>query len=208
MQPLPENTGKRWTPAEELLLLSKSMSGIPFDTIADQHGRTPGGIYCRLMLIASTFVSEGKTVSEAARLTGLQTAQILAQIQTSGKTDSVSAVPVPPHKMQFSTTLSRADLQAIPAKRRLDTIRRYIDQHLGENVQAAAAAGKTSYLFVIPPTTAQCRSHPPAYVVTPDDIVEGLKVKFPDCRIEFSEEWVETRPGVREHRAGILIDWS
>jgi hypothetical protein len=110
--------------------------------------------------------------------------------------------------MQFSTTLSRADLQAIPAKRRLDTIRRYIDQHLGENVQAAAAAGKTSYLFVIPPTTAQCRSHPPAYVVTPDDIVEGLKVKFPDCRIEFSEEWVETRPGVREHRAGILIDWS
>lgn len=113
------------------------------------------------------------------------------------------------HTMNFSSTFSRADLQAIPAKRRLDAIRLYVDNCVDQSVRLAAALGKTSYLFVIPPvTTSQHRTHPPAYVVTPDDIVEGLKSKFPGCGVEFSEEWVETRPGVREHHSGILIDWS
>ena len=108
--------------------------------------------------------------------------------------------------MNFSTVLSRADLQAIPAKRRLDAIRRYIDHHLGQNVQNAAALGKTSYLFVIPRPETMRHAH--EYVVTNDDIIEGLKAKFPECDIEFSEEWVDVRPGVREHRSGIRIDWS
>ena len=208
MQSRPENNGKRWTPAEELLILSKSTAGIPIKAIAEEHGRTTGGIRSRLMLIAFTFVSEGKTMSEAARLTGLRVSQILARIQKSEKTDSGSAAPVPSPKMQFPTTLSRAELQAIPAKRRLDAIRSYIDHHVHQNVQLAAALGKTSYLFVIPKSTNMGQSHPPAYVVTPDDIVEGLKAKFPGCDVEFNEEWVETRPGVREHRSGIKIDWS
>jgi hypothetical protein len=110
--------------------------------------------------------------------------------------------------MQFSTTFSRADLQAIPAKRRLDAIRSYIDHHVDQNVRLAATLGKTNYLYVIVKPYSPGKSHPPAYEVTPDDIVEGLKSKFPGCDIEFSEEWVETRPGVREHRSGIRIDWS
>jgi hypothetical protein len=52
------------------------------------------------------------------------------------------------------------------------------------------------------------KSYPPAYVVTPDDLIEGLRVKFPGCDISHSEEWIDVRPGVREHRKGILIDWS
>ena len=206
MQARPENNGKRWTPAEELLILSKSTAGIPIKAIAEEHGRTTGGIRSRLMLIAFTFISEGKTMSEAARLTGLRVSQILARIQKSEKTDSGSAAPVPSPKMQFSTTLSRADLQAIPAKRRLEAIRRYIDNHLGQGVQTAAALGQTSYLFAIPPPERMRHAH--EYVVTPDDIVDGLQVKFPGCGIEFTEEWVETRPGVRVHRSGIRIDWS
>jgi hypothetical protein len=108
--------------------------------------------------------------------------------------------------MQFSATFSRADLQAIPAKRRLDAIRRYIDHHLGQNVQSAAALGQTSYLFVIPPPERMRHAH--EYLVTPDDMIDGLKAKFPGCDLEFSEEWVETRPGVRVHRSGIRIEWS
>jgi hypothetical protein len=208
MQTRPENNGKRWTPMEMSQVLSKSATGVPIKAIAEQHGRTAGGIRSRLMLVAFTFISEGKTVSEAARLTGLQTQQIIAQIQKSEKTDSGSAAPVPPPKMQFSTTFSRADLQAIPAKRRLDAIRSYIDHHVDQNVRLAATLGKTNYLFVIPKPSHMGQSHPPAYVVTPDDIIDGLKVKFPGCDLEFSEEWVDVRPGVREHRAGIRIDWS
>jgi hypothetical protein len=26
--------------------------------------------------------------------------------------------------------------------------------------------------------------------------------------VELHEEWVDVRPGVREHRSGIRIDWS
>jgi hypothetical protein len=44
--------------------------------------------------------------------------------------------------------------------------------------------------------------------VTPADILEGLKAKFPGCDVELHEEWVDVRPGVREHRSGIRIDWS
>jgi hypothetical protein len=208
MQSRPENTGKRWTPMEESQILSKSTSKVPLSTIAAQHGRTSGGIRSRLLRIAFTFVSEGKTISEAARMTGLTTTQILAHVQKSEKTDSGSAAPVPSPKMQFPTTLSRAELQAIPAKRRLEAIQGYVDHHVGLNVQHAAAAGKTNYLFVIPKSTHMVQSHPPAYVVTRDDIIDGLQAKFPGCGIEFSEEWVETRPGVREHRSGIKIDWS
>ena len=208
MQARPENNGKRWTPAEMSQVLSKSATGVPIKAIAEQHGRTTGAIRSRLMLAAFTFVSQGKTMSEAARLTGLQTSQIIAQIQKSEKTDSDSAAPVPSPKMQFSATFSRADLQAIPAKRRLDAIQRYVDHHVGLNVQHAAAAGETNYLFVIPKVASMGKSYPPAYEVTPYDIVEGLKAKYPGCDIEFSEEWVETRPGVRVHRSGIRIDWS
>ena len=110
--------------------------------------------------------------------------------------------------MQFPNTISRAELQAIPEKRRREAIQRYVDHHVPQNVQLAAALGKTSYLFVIPKSTNMGHSHPPAYEVTPYDIMEGLKAKFPGCDIEFSEEWVDVRPGVREHRSGIRIDWS
>ena len=192
---------------EESQILSKSTSKVPLSTIAAQHGRTPGGIRSRLLRIAFTFVSEGKTISEAARMTGLTTTQILAQVQTPVKTDSVPVAPVPSPKMQFSHTLSRADLQAIPEKRRLDAIQRYIDHAVHQNVHQAATLGKTSYLFPIPKAE-RPNCYPPPYTVTPDDILEGLKAKYPGCGIEFSEEWVETRPGVREHRSGIKIDWS
>ena len=107
----------------------------------------------------------------------------------------------------YHQTLSRAELQAIPAQRRLEAIQRYVDQ-IYQPVYGAAASGKTSYLYVPPKTSGMARSHPPTYEVTPSDIIEGLTAKFPDCKIAYSEEWVDVRPGVREQRSGILIDWS
>ena len=100
-------------------------------------------------------------------------------------------------------THSRASLQAAPAERRLAAIRHFIDDNhnkTGIAVQNAAALGKTSYLFAL--------SIPPHFTLTSADILEGLKAKFPGCDVELHEEWVDVRPGVREHRSGILIDWS
>jgi hypothetical protein len=112
-------------------------------------------------------------------------------------------------KMQFNRTMSRDELLAIPAKRRLEAIESYIINLVWWPVQHAAAAGKTSYLYVIPADhSTMGRTYPPPYIVTPDDIVEGLRAKFPGCDVVHSEEWVDVRPGVREHRKGILIDWS
>ncbi len=110
--------------------------------------------------------------------------------------------------MNFTTTFSRSQLQAIPATRRLEAITAYVDRHLGSVVQTAAAAGKTSYLFVVPKNPGQSATTPPAYELTPDDLVEGIQAKFPECDVDFHEEWVDVCPGIREHRAGIKIDWS
>lgn len=41
-----------------------------------------------------------------------------------------------------------------------------------------------------------------------EELLAGLREKFPDCDVSFQEDWVETRQGVRELKKGILIDWS
>ena len=110
----------------------------------------------------------------------------------------------------FAFTHSRASLQAAPAERRLDAIRVFIEgANTGHLVKNAASLGKTSYLVALPkPSASGVHTHPPPYIVTPADILEGLKAKFPGCDVELHEEWVDVRPGVREHRSGIRIDWS
>ena len=114
-------------------------------------------------------------------------------------------------KMQFTNTLSRAQLQDLPDKRRRQAIVNYCDQLYGP-VHDAAATGKSSYLHTLQNMDARSsfggRSTPGHYVPTPEDIMEGLKLKFPDCDITLFDDWVDVRPGVREQRKGILISWA
>jgi len=110
--------------------------------------------------------------------------------------------------MEFTQTFSRAKLQAIPEERRLKAIVTYIDHNVHGLVLNAAACGKTSYLYVMPKPNSMGRPLPPAYEVTLADVIEGASAKFPGCKVGFSDEWVDVRPGVREHREGVLIDWS
>jgi len=53
------------------------------------------------------------------------------------------------------------------------------------------------------PSKMQEQPEPPS-----DELLTGLKEKFPDCSVSFHEDWVETRQGVKELKKGILIDWS
>ncbi len=46
------------------------------------------------------------------------------------------------------------------------------------------------------------------YNVSPDDIVNALKEKFIDCKVEYTTVWVEVSPGHKHEKTGILIDWS
>lgn len=109
--------------------------------------------------------------------------------------------------MNSSTTFSRAELQAVPAKRRADAIQSYVGGMWNE-VYNSAAAGKTSHFHVLKLSRPMGTSYPPPYLVTAEDVLEGLKAKFPDCTVEAVDEWADVRPGVREQRTGIRIDWS
>jgi hypothetical protein len=112
--------------------------------------------------------------------------------------------------MQFTNTLSRAQLQDAPDKRRRQAIVNYCDQ-LHNLVHEAATYGKSSYLHTLQNTDARSsfvKSSPGIYIPTPEDIMEGLKLKFPDCDITLFDDWVDVRPGVREQRKGILISWA
>jgi hypothetical protein len=108
--------------------------------------------------------------------------------------------------MEFKHTLSRTQLQDVPAKRRRDAIMAYCDS-LHHPVIEAAKLGKTSYLHT-PSKGLTTGCYPPPYIPTPEDILEGLKLKFPDCDITLFDDWVDVRPGVRERQTGYLIDWS
>ena len=103
----------------------------------------------------------------------------------------------------FAYTYSVDYLQSLPDKQHRDAIRFAVDQ-LFPPVLVAATAGKTSclvnvgdYLKQIAPTT-----------ITVDDLLEGFRDKFPGCKVDYTETWEDVRPGVREQRSGILIDWT
>ena len=108
----------------------------------------------------------------------------------------------------LSMPISRADLQAVPAKRRLNGIRCQIEENIQPQVLRAAELGTTSYFHWIPKPRAAVSATPRPYEVTPEDLAEGLRIAFPGCSIRFSEESRDGQNGTLETRSGILIDWS
>ncbi len=116
---------------------------------------------------------------------------------------SLSLCHTPKMDFGFAYTYSAEHLQSLPAKQRRDAIRHTVD-NLHSPVLAAATAGKTAYLINIGDYMKRIA---PA-IFTIDDLLEGFRDKFPGCKVEYTETWEDVRPGVREQRSGILIDWS
>lgn len=62
-----------------------------------------------------------------------------------------------------------------------------------------------------PPTWQYQPTYP---ILTLDDVVEGIKNKFPDCKVTYEETWVEdisrqnTGQITKTLKKGIIIDWS
>lgn len=107
-------------------------------------------------------------------------------------------------------TFTRAQLQDLPDKRRRDAIRMVLPK-LRAQVTQAATFGKMFHIVDLrefAKMRASAHAQSTQYIPTDDDLVEGFKATFPDCKVEYTEMWEDVRPGVREQKKGILVDWS
>jgi hypothetical protein len=107
-------------------------------------------------------------------------------------------------KMPTCPVKTAAQLRAIPEERRQQTI----EWSLGNmwiEINNAAAAGRTFYIHKIDTRSLLSSSYPPQYIVTTDDLIEGLRMKFPDCQVYTFETRLQNGTIAEQ---GIRIDWS
>lgn len=112
--------------------------------------------------------------------------------------------------MNFTQTFSRKYLQGLPEKNRLNAIENCVNNFHVE-ITRAATAGKTFYVIdskYFPSLRNGVGQWPPPYIPTTEDMIEGFKLKYLGCNVEYTEVWEETQPGVKNQKKGILIDWS
>lgn len=104
--------------------------------------------------------------------------------------------------MEFKQTFSREYLQTERARYqeviRVQEVMRHVESnhHL---ILGAAREGKTQCIIDINQSGIQCGEYKP----TTDNLLEGYRSKFPDCRVEPVGTW---EPTIRI--TGIIIDWS
>ncbi len=109
-------------------------------------------------------------------------------------------------------TFSREYLQELPEKHRISTIMNEV-AFLSQPIVQYATAGRKSYMVDVgkytKPLVMNTSIHElVGYKVTIEDLVEGFKSRFPGCRVEYTEIWEDTKPGIKQQKSGILIDWS
>jgi hypothetical protein len=108
-------------------------------------------------------------------------------------------------------TYSREYLRGLPEKHRKDMIINEISFY-HPNITNAARSGKLYYKIDLTEYLRRMQQspgcYPPPYRPTIDDIVEGLKELYLGCRVEYIKDWIETKPGIKEQKEFILVDWS
>lgn len=182
-----------WTASEEAALLREIKTPTTLEDIAVRHNRSAGAITSRLHYI----ISRSFLANEACPI---------GDIESFLKRKSHSEVQKPP-TMEFKETFTREKLQGLAEERRLLNLTLFINNHVAPHVLSAATFGKTSFLYER--TTVGGRDAP-----TDEELIAGLKVKFPGSQISAVEEWVDEplkRPGApltRVLKKGIKIDWS
>jgi hypothetical protein len=134
---------------------------------------------------------------------------------------------------------SREFLQNIPDQRKQATIDQIVQSFI-QSLQDIASSGKTSYFYEFPISCYQIRTHYitgqavspykrpnvaatiiPTWqyqhnypVLSLEDVIEGLKKKFPDCKVSYEETWIEDISQqtvgkiTKTMKKGITIDWS
>jgi hypothetical protein len=114
--------------------------------------------------------------------------------------------------MSNTTIYSREFLRGYRDQHRRQTVDYHINRWAGE-VLAKAQEGCMEWSCNIgtwrgEQERSSRRAHPPTYVPTNEDLVEGFLRKFPDCDVTISQDWVDIRPGARELQTRITVSWK
>jgi hypothetical protein len=211
--------GAPWTKEEEHAILVHVASGMRIAEIAIAQKRTSGGIRSRLTRIACQLVEEEKvSVYEASGRTGIRAARIQEALRR--KTDEAKAkaeCPKPKMDFGFVQTTSREKLLALPLEQKIGRLRSIADEQ-GHIIARSAQLGKTNYLWEMDePKFAQylTQTHrAEGLPITLDEVMEALRARFPGCKVERLEDWVDVpnrqmgQPPTRVLKSGIKIDWA
>jgi hypothetical protein len=98
---------------------------------------------------------------------------------------------------------SRSYLQGMQAERRRQAIDQMVTGFI-HSIIIAAGRGETSYKYTI--TSAMMKDK---YIIgllqfSIDELIAGLQVKFPECKISYDESYDEYKYLIKS----IIIDWS
>jgi hypothetical protein len=193
----PTFTMASWTASEEATLLQEIKTPTTLQDIAVRHNRTVGAITSRLHYIISRSILADKACP-------------IGDIKTFLKRKAHSEAQKP-LTMDFKETFTREKLQGLAEERRLQQLAVFIDREAANGVLSNAIQGKTSFLYERSQTNPLGSWSSP---LTDEELIAGLKVKFPGSQISAVEEWVDEplkRPGApltRVLKKGIKIDWS
>ena len=110
--------------------------------------------------------------------------------------------------MEFRQTYSREHLQSLYRKSCLQVVKQKVERMGNEVVRAASQGNKTSHAIAISKEHTMVASYPGEYIPTNEDLVDGFKQMFPGCSVTLKDDWVDVRPGVREQKTVIVVDWS
>jgi hypothetical protein len=111
--------------------------------------------------------------------------------------------------MNFTHTMSREELRNLPTTNLKNLVKNIVESTVRKSVIDTAGQGQTSYLWTRKERDYRVSLQNQSILEIPDAMfIEAIQERFPGTTVEAREEWVETRPGVKEHKKGILIDWS
>ncbi len=155
---------------------------------------------------------------EASGRTGIRVARIQEAIKR--KTDETKAKAEchkPKMQFTFATTTSREELLGLHLKQKQSRLQQ-IAENQSTAIHGAARIGQTNYLWEMDETKfaqylvqMNYRDCPP---ITLDEVMEALRARFPGCKVERAEEWVDVpnrhhgQPPTRALKSGIKIDWA
>lgn len=101
-------------------------------------------------------------------------------------------------------------LNSLPALKQAEGVGAFVNRVAGK-ILDAATKGNTSFVY----QEKQYKDYlnygmgpMPLRQPTLEELAIAFRDQFPDCKIEVQDNWVDVRPGVREHRPQILIDWT
>jgi hypothetical protein len=110
--------------------------------------------------------------------------------------------------MEFKTTFSREYLQGVFTRVKTDHVKRAVEGYAGVVQRTAQQGGLRATVDFS--TLNEIIKQYAIYKITVEDIVEGLRLKCPGCKVEYEEKWEPSplNPNQMDKKSGITIDWS